>query len=246
MRTAKLLLALTGILVTGCGQAPREQSPAPPTTRPSGGKLRFLALGDSYTIGESLDPAQRWPVQLAEMLRQSAIVIDVPAMIATTGWTTDELSRGMDRANPQGPYDLVAMQIGVNNQYRGRDLEQYRREFAALLRRAIGLAGGEASRVIVLSIPDWGVTPFAQGRDRAKIGAEIDRFNAVNREETERAGARYVDVTPESREAANRPDLVAPDGLHPSGRMYAEWAKLALPVARVALSPNRATSSPTN
>jgi lysophospholipase L1-like esterase len=245
VRTAKLLLALTGILVTGCGQSPRER-PVAPTTKPTAGNLRFLALGDSYTVGESVDPARRWPEQLAGMLRQSGMDIDVPAMIATTGWTTDGLSRGMDRANPQGPYDLVTLLIGVNNQYRGRDLEQYRHEFAALLRRAIDLAGGNASRVVVLSIPDWGVTPFAQGRDRAKIGAEIDRFNAVNCEETELAGARYVDVTPVSREAAGRPDLVAPDGLHPSGEMYAEWAKLTLPAARAALARSDPASLPAN
>jgi lysophospholipase L1-like esterase len=189
---------------------------------------RYLALGDSYTIGESVAAAERFPVQLARELGLSE-----PQIIAKTGWTTDELNAAIDAADPRGPYDLVTLLIGVNNQYRGRDAEQYRGEFAALLQRAIGFAGGDTQKVVVVSIPDWGVTPFAEGRDRAKIGAEIDRYNAVNREETARAGARYVDITPVSR--GSDPALVAGDGLHPSGRQYGEWAKLILPEARAAL-----------
>jgi len=186
----------------------------------------YLALGDSYTIGESVAEDERWPNQLAR-----AIGLDKPLIIAKTGWTTDELSAAIDKADPRGPYDLVTLLIGVNNQYRGRDAEQYRREFAALLARAIGFAGGNPSRVVVVSIPDWGVTPFAANRDRAKIGAEIDHFNAINREETLKAKARYVDITPVSRRAATDPSLVAGDGLHPSGKMYAEWVKLITPEA---------------
>ena len=187
---------------------------------------RFLALGDSYTIGESVAEADRWPNQLARALK-----IEQPEIIAKTGWTTDELSAAIDKAAPHGPYSLVTLLIGVNNQYRGRDAEQYRREFAALLQRAIGFAGGNAQHVIVVSIPDWGVTPFAANRDRATIGAEIDHFNAINREETLKAKARYVDITPVSRRAATDPALVAGDGLHPSGKMYAEWVKLITPEA---------------
>lgn len=197
--------------------------------------MRFLALGDSYTIGESVQPAERWPVQLAALLRAQGIKVDDPVIIATTGWTTDELWAGIDRADPQGRFDLVALLIGVNNQYRGRDQEEYRGQFAGLLQRAIDFAGGEPLRVFVLSIPDWGVTPFAEGRDRPAIAAAIDAFNAVNKEETARLGAYYVDVTPLSRRARDDPSLIADDGLHPSGKMYAEWARLALPVARDAL-----------
>lgn len=197
--------------------------------------MRFLALGDSYTIGESVQPVERWPVQLAALLRAQGIKVDDPVIIATTGWTTDELWAGIDRADPQGRFDLVALLIGVNNQYRGRDQEEYRGQFAGLLQRAIDFAGGEPLRVFVLSIPDWGVTPFAEGRDRPAIAAAIDAFNAVNKEETARLGAYYVDVTPLSRRARDDPSLIADDGLHPSGKMYAEWARLALPVARDAL-----------
>jgi lysophospholipase L1-like esterase len=201
-----------------------------PTTTPAAkGELRFLALGDSYTIGESVQPEERWPVQLAARLRAEGIPVADPVIIARTGWRTDDLSAGIDRANPQGPFDIVGLLIGVNNQYQGRSADAYRGEFAALLKRAIAFAaGGDPARVIVLSIPDWGATPFAAGPDRARIGAEIDRFNAINREETKRAGARYVDVTPESREAPNRPELIAGDGLHPSGKMYGQWVRLVL------------------
>jgi len=194
--------------------------------------MRFLALGDSYTIGESVAAEERWPAQLAALLNAAGVEVSAPLIIAATGWTTDELAAGIDAADVRGPFDLVSLLIGVNNQYRGRDPEQYRAEFAGLLTRAIAFAGGEPSAVIVLSIPDWGVTPFANGRERAQIAAAIDAFNAINREAAEAAGARYVDVTPISRRAATDPALIAADGLHPSGAMYAEWARLALPLAR--------------
>lgn len=196
---------------------------------------RFLALGDSYTIGESVAAADRWPNQLALHLREGGIDIAYPEIIAKTGWTTDELSSAIDAAKPHGPYALVTLLIGVNNQYRGRDAEQYRREFGALLQRAIAFAGNDPKRVLVVSIPDWGVTPFAASRDRAKIGAEIDHFNAINAEETKRAGARYADITPVSRHAATDPTLVAPDGLHPSAKMYTEWVSVIELQARAAL-----------
>lgn len=175
-------------------------------------------------------------MQLTALLRASGVTMDDPLIIARTGWTTDELSAAIDAASPRGPFDLVSLLIGVNNQYRGREADEYRREFRALLQRAMGFAGGRAARVLVLSIPDWGVTPFAAGRDRNAIATEIDRFNAVNREETQKAGARYVDVTPVSRQAARDAALIASDGLHPSGRMYVEWARLAFPAMREALN----------
>jgi len=188
------------------------------TAMPADIPSRYLALGDSYTIGESVAPEERFPNQLARTLG-----IGEPQIIAKTGWTTDELDAAIDAADPKGPFDLVTLLIGVNNQYRGRSADEYRAQFIALLQRAIGFAGGDAKRVIVVSIPDWGVTPFAASRDRAKIAREIDQFNAINREEARRAGARYVDITPISRGAD--PALVAADGLHPSGKQYAEWAK---------------------
>ena len=188
---------------------------------------RYLALGDSYTIGESVPEADRFPNQLARELG-----IPAPEIIAKTGWTTDELNAAIDAAHPQGPFDLVTLLIGVNNQYRGRDAEEYRREFAALLQRAIAFAGGDPSKVIVVSIPDWGVTPFAEGRDRKKIADEIDRYNYINQEEAMKARASYVSITGTSRRGD--PELIAPDGLHPSGKQYAEWVKMiSMPASRI-------------
>lgn len=202
--------------------------------------MKFLALGDSYTIGESVLPEERWPVQLAALMRARGIEVESPDIIAKTGWTTDELVSGIIRATPMPPYDLVSLLIGVNNQYRGYSPDAYREEFAALLGQAIDFAGGDPGRVIVLSIPDWGVTPFgandARGRTPAQISAEIALFNAINREETLRLGAHYVDITPISQEAKDDLTLLAPDQLHPSGKMYARWAGEALPVVLEILS----------
>ncbi|HUB88897.1 MAG TPA: SGNH/GDSL hydrolase family protein [Dyella sp.] len=184
--------------------------------------LRYLALGDSYTIGEDVPAQARWPVQLVEKLRKQGIAIDDPQIIAVTGWTTDELSVGMDQAALAPEYDLVTLLIGVNNQYRGRSAQDYREQFRALLLRAVTLAGRRAARVVVVSIPDWGVTPFgyASGRDVRQIAHELDQFNALAREEAEHAGAPFVNITGISREHAG---LVASDGLHPSGAQYALW-----------------------
>ena len=193
---------------------------------------RFLALGDSYTIGEAVAPNERWPVVLAERLG-----LPEPQIVARTGWTTDELRAAIDDAQPAGPFDLVTLLIGVNDQYRGRDVQSYRGEFAILLRRAIGLAGGDAARVVVVSIPDWGVTPFASDRDRQQIAKEIDRFNLVNRDEAVRARAQYADIVDASRQAKDEPDLTASDGLHPSAAMYRRWIDIILPATRVALAP---------
>ncbi len=192
-------------------------------------RYRYLALGDSYTIGESVQSSERWPVQLVNLLRKEQIEIDEPLIIAKTGWTTDELMDGIEKENPDVTYDLVSLLIGVNNQYRGQSTEEYREEFRTLLEHSIAFAAGKASHVIVLSIPDWGVTPLAEGRDREQIGIEIDEFNAINLEEAERRGVHYVDVTPISREASDNPTLLAADGLHPSGKMYEAWARLVLP-----------------
>ncbi len=207
------------------------------TAAPKPAAQRYLALGDSYTIGESVAETERWPVRLAALLREKGIEVAAPEIVATTGWTVRELGHGIDQAAPHAPYGLVTLLIGVNDQYRRGEPDAYRTDFAAMLQRAIGFAGGQGGRVVVLSIPDWGVTPFAarSGRNRETIGAEIDRFNQINREETAKAGARYVDVTPESRHAAADPALIAPDGLHPSGVMYEAWARLAVAAAQAAL-----------
>ena len=196
--------------------------------------VRYLALGDSYTIGESVHENERWPNQLAAMLSDKGIQTEV-TLIARTGWTTDELWQGIQANPPQGTFDLVSLLIGVNNQYHGYDINAYREQFQFLLSKSIEYAGNTPNRVIVLSIPDWGVTPFASGRDREQIAKDIDAFNLVNQEESDKAGVHFIDVTPISREAINDLALIASDGLHPSGKMYSEWAKLALLEALKAL-----------
>ena len=198
-------------------------TPASPTR-----SIRYLALGDSYTIGESVAENERWPNQLATALSNEGVQTEV-TIIARTGWTTDELWKGIQANPPQGTYDLVSLLIGVNNQYRGYDVDEYREQFRFLLNKSIEYAGGDVNCVIVLSIPDWGVTPFAADRHVDVISKEIGIFNTVNREETESAGAQYVNITPISRQALDDPSLVAFDGLHPSGKMYKLWVEKALP-----------------
>lgn len=196
--------------------------------------LGYLALGDSYTIGEGVPEAARWPVQLAHALRKAGVPLDDPRIIATTGWTTDELAAALDAAEPLGNWDFVSLLIGVNNQYRGRAVEDYARELTALLLRAIAHAGGRSGRVLVLSIPDWGVTPYAaaQGRDRDRIAAELDACNGAARALCKLHGVAFVDVTGVSRALGGARPMLADDGLHPSAAMYAEWTALALPVAK--------------
>ncbi len=190
--------------------------------------LRFLALGDSYTIGTGVNEVQRWPVQLADFLRESGFDVEEPLIIARNGWTTGDLLDGIADIEITGPFDFVSLLIGVNNQYRGYPESEYRVEFRKLLKIAGEYAGGRWDRVVVLSIPDWGAAPFAEGLDRSEIGAEIDAFNAINREETELAGAHYLDVTPLSRRVLAEPELAAEDGLHLSGEMYQMWARMVL------------------
>ena len=194
----------------------------------------YLALGDSYTIGEGVPDDGRWPVQLVARLHANGVAVGAPRIVATTGWTTDELSSAMDAASLDTKYGLVTLLIGVNNQYRGRPAAEYRVQFLALLVRAVALAG-DSRRVVVVSTPDWGVTAFAEGRDREQIGREIDAFNAIARDETVRAHARWVDITPASRVAGARPGMLAGDGLHPSAAQYATWVAAILPEAQAAV-----------
>ena len=187
--------------------------------------LTFLALGDSYTIGESVPIYENFPYQTVQLLRKSGISVHAPEIVAKTGWTTDELMAGIDRTIFEKSYDIVTLLIGVNNQYRGKDPSTYEKEFEQLLNKAISFAGGNKQHVFVLSIPDWGATPFAASRDRIKIGNEIDLFNSINKKSTDAAGIAYISITEGSREATSNASLVAKDGLHPSGLEYGRWAK---------------------
>ena len=208
--------------------------PHDPPASPPRHRLRYLALGDSYTIGEGVEAGGSWPMQLARALRDEGIPLGDPQVIATTGWTTDELDAAIDAAAPPDDFDLASLLIGVNNQYRGRGAEEYARQFEGLLERTVGFVGGDPGRAFVLSIPDWGVTPFAaaSGRDVGAIGRELDAFNAIAARQCGLRGVAFVDITPASRAHGAQPRMLAGDGLHPSAAMYEKWAELALPVAR--------------
>lgn len=213
-----MLLLLLPLLAATCTEKERKTEIEPAK------QLTYLALGDSYTIGQSVKEEERYPMQLAEKLRPLGHDINHVRIIAKTGWTTDELAAGIASSNltTDSTYDLVSLLIGVNNQYRSRPVESYKPEFTELLNQAIAFAGGRKDRVFVVSIPDYAYTPFGNGR--TDISEGIDTYNAANREITESMGIRYFDITPTSRQGLDDPTLVASDGLHPSGKQYAMWA----------------------
>ena len=185
----------------------------------------YLALGDSYTIGESVLTSENFPNQTVQRLKNQGYEFKSPEIVARTGWTTDELQNNINNRTFSAPYDIVTLLIGVNNQYRGRFIDTYKPEFENLLKQAIQFAGGKTGHVIVLSIPDWGVTPFAADRDRDQIAREIDEYNSANKTISEKYNVNYLDITPWTREAANDPSLVAADGLHPSAKEYKRWSE---------------------
>jgi lysophospholipase L1-like esterase len=205
----------------------------------SGGELRYLALGDSYTIGESVAAEERFPVQVRRLLAEKDhLSCGEPEIIAVTGWTTGNLLEALSRAKEEGGsgsvYDIVSLLIGVNNQFQGRSQVEYREQFELLLKKCILLAGGRPGRVVVLSVPDYSVTPFGREGDTALISSQIDSFNYINAELARKYAVHYVDVTAESRKAFSDPSLIAGDGLHFSGKEYGIWAKLMEPVIREA------------
>jgi lysophospholipase L1-like esterase len=207
----------------------------------------YLALGDSYTCGEAVEPSQTFPNQLVAKLRQQGVEISQPHVIAVTGWTTGELQAAIAAEQlGKATFDLVTLLIGVNNQYRGPQkgytLDGYKQEFAELLQTALQFAGNDPARLVVLSIPDWGAMPVAADQDRQAIAADIDAYNTVNLRATEQVGAHYVDITPISRQALQDDSLVAPDGLHPSGAMYMQWVEALLPTISLASSESIANS----
>ena len=195
----------------------------------------YLALGDSYTIGESVPEEHRFPVQAARLLAAEGITLAAPRIIAKTGWTTDELEAAINEAAITDTFSIVTLLIGVNNQYRGLSIAEYKTAFTRLLKQAIQFAGGHSDRVVVLSIPDWGVVPFAEGRDREQIANEIDAFNAANRTIAKKFRVHYLDITTDSRGAADDPSLVASDGLHYSGKEMAIWASKLAGIMRAIL-----------
>jgi lysophospholipase L1-like esterase len=250
------LISILVVLAVGWGMALKARRPARvdilPSREDKTREVSYLALGDSYTIGESVGPDERYPAQVRRLLaEEDHLDCGDPEIIAVTGWTTGNLLDALAGAKPEGEdgratpggsagrqqgfsYDMVSLLIGVNNQYQGRSRAEYREQFAALLQKSIRLAGNRPSHVLVLSIPDYSVTPFArtQGRDTTWIAAQIDSFNRINYELAREYQVGYLDVTAESRKAAADPSLIAADGLHFSGKEYGAWARLMEPVLR--------------
>jgi lysophospholipase L1-like esterase len=184
----------------------------------------YLALGDSYTIGEGLAISESFPYQAVQLLRQSGYAFCAPEIVAKTGWTTDELLRAVSNINLQTPYDFVSVLIGVNNQYRGRSAEEYATQFETILQLSITYSDNNPSRVFVLSIPDWGATPFAEDQKRKEIAEAVDEFNLVNKKITFQYSGNYIDITPGTRETLFDNSLLTSDHLHPSAKLYARWA----------------------
>jgi lysophospholipase L1-like esterase len=225
-----LYIAMALLLGQACDKGSAQQPPVANVTR------YLLALGDSYTIGQGVAPAERFAQQTVQLLQGDSLSFEAPEIIAQTGWTTLTLQQQLAMAPPSRTrYDAVTLLIGVNNQFQRRPQSEYRTQFTQLLQQAIQYAGNNTQRVTVLSIPDWGVTPFANGYDRALVAAQIDSFNVINRELSAQYRVNYIDITPISRQAATDVGLLAPDGLHPSGRMYGLWAERLRPVVKAGL-----------
>ncbi len=184
----------------------------------------YLALGDSYTIGEQVVLEQNFPHQTVMLLQQQGVAVDAPQIIAQTGWTTDELNTAINVAQVSKQFDIVSLLIGVNNQYCGRSVSDFKIEFENLLQRAIQFAGNKPNHVFVLSIPDWGITPFAEGRDRKQIAAEIDAYNKACEHEAIQSGTHFINITTSQRADDDKDEFLADDKLHPSAKEYAKWA----------------------
>jgi lysophospholipase L1-like esterase len=188
--------------------------------------ISYLALGDSYTIGQSVSASERYPVILADRLSDADVSVAPPRIIATTGWTTNNLKNGIISAGiDKNKYDVVSLLIGVNNQFQGRSITEYKTQFTELLQMSISFAYGNKDKVFVISIPDYGYTPFGHN-NQAKISSSIDQFNAVNKAIVDSMGIKYFDITSISRNGLLDPELVAGDGLHPSGKQYQQWVDL--------------------
>src|SRR6185437_7226303 len=190
----------------------------------------YLALGDSYTIGEEVPMKENFPHQVVQLLRKEKFDVAEPVIIATTGWTTDELAAAIREHAIKETFSFVTLLIGVNNQYRGRTLDNYKQEYTQLLDQSIVFANGHVQNVFVLSIPDWGVTPFAEGRDRSQIAKEIDEYNKANKEITLAHKCNYLDITDITRKNAGDASYTAKDGLHPSAKEYTVWAQRLVPM----------------
>jgi len=218
-----------------------EEDPAPTPINPVPESIDILALGDSYTKGESVPWEQNFPNQLADSLRFAGFDLSGLHVVAQTGWRTDNLQSALSNQAAvlaDSTFSLVTLCIGVNNQYQNANFDTYKTQFEALLQYAIARAGGQKDRVVVISIPDWAYTPIGQNSSNpALISQKIDQYNDANRSIAEAYEVQYVNVTDVSRRGIAEPNLVALDGLHPSAKQYTEWVRLLLPVVKGALAP---------
>ena len=229
-----LLLVNWSCVKKDTGEIPFVNQPALPVTTPgSATEKNFLALGDSYTVGHGVSPGESYPVQTINWLKENGITgIKDPRIIATSGWTTLNLQSAIQKEDPAGPYDIVSILIGVNDQYQGADTAGYRLRFTQLIETCISLANNLSNHVFVLSIPDYSVTPFGRNFDPNRISREIDAFNAINREVALAYKVQYLDITSSTREAAYDPALICSDGLHPSGLEYKKWVEKLGPIMK--------------
>jgi lysophospholipase L1-like esterase len=235
MRLSIILIVLALLLSCSRKGSYITVSQPPPTTPSAGTAKTYLALGDSYTIGQSVTATERFPAQVTARLREQGLHLADPLYIARTGWTTRNLQNAIVTENPSPTYDVVSLLIGVNDQYQRIDTAAYVGTFTALLEKAVQLARGNKAHVFVLSIPDYSVTPFIAASEKERVQREVDWFNAINKRITDAYGISYTDITPSSREAASNPALIAGDGLHPSGSEYRKWADMLAPKMKVVL-----------
>jgi lysophospholipase L1-like esterase len=226
--------AILSLLISLFSSCNKNTPLSPPVIIPPAAKT-YLALGDSYTIGQSVSPSERFPAQTVSILKPQGIVMADPVYIAQTGWTTANLQNAITSQNPSPTYDIVSLLIGVNDQYQGMDTAGYAIRFTQLLEKSVQLAKGMKSNVFVLSIPDYSVTPFVSQANKARVRMEVDWFNTINKRITLAYGVSYTDITPSTREAETNPALLATDNLHPSGLEYKKWADMLAPKIKAVL-----------
>ena len=231
-----LMLSVSVTAVPGCyKQNPSGAPTYPSSSKPAPTGKKYLALGDSYTIGQGVQTTERFPHLTASLLRQEGFDVQKPQYIAMTGWTSAQLLSAINNQTLPSTFDMITLLIGVNDQFQGLDTGGYRLQFTQLLNKAVALAGNRPYRVFVLSIPDYSATPFVPASQKSRVSREIDDFNFINKQIAAHNNVAYISITPLTREAANDSTLLAPDGLHYSAKEHGQWAALLVPVIKNAL-----------
>jgi len=226
MNKIYILIPITIWMLMACSKADSTNANPinPGTTNNFTDSINYLALGDSYTIGTSVDAVDSYPNQTFQLLKGAKFTMNSVQIIAKNGWTADDLKNGLASADKKSMYQIVSLLIGVKNQYQGRSIKDFETAFVSVLQSAILLTGNKSKRVFVISIPDWGITPFASGRDRKEIATEIDNYNLICEKNAKLYGANYINITDAYRLEGFKPDYLSYDGLHPSKLEYNKWA----------------------